>query len=246
MQPIKKFQTKQQQSFHLVCIFIDWKDIIRVHLGTTAVKLFSILLLPMLKAIYVDLSECWQADPYNLLLRLLDNSCYLMWQTRKRKQVRGNTEPWIKGKPEDSSSSSIASDSVSFQFLVLNTTELHLEFKYRQWDNLVAKLFGPTKITEKLQNSLLEKVNIPEISNQKKSQEVLNLHLTGSAIKATLSFVLKSCPAELETLKDPQGAFGGLACTSCTVSIITVYFPPDWALWTCIKCAAKVQTVICL
>lgn len=56
MQPIKKTQTKQQ-SFHLVCIFIDWQDIKRVHLGTTAVKLFSILLLPILKTIYVDLSE---------------------------------------------------------------------------------------------------------------------------------------------------------------------------------------------
>lgn len=167
--------------------------------------LFSILLLPKLKAICVDLCECWQADPYNLLLRLLDNCCYLMWQTRKRKQVRGNIEPWIKGKPEDSSSSSVASDSVSFQFLVLNITELHLESKYKQWGNLIAKLFGPTEITAKLQNDLLEKVNIPEISNQKKLQDVLNLHLKGSAIKATLSFVLKSCPAEPIALEDPQG-----------------------------------------
>lgn len=207
--------------------------------------LFSILLLPMLRATCVDLSECWQAYPYNLLLRLLDNCCYFLWQTRKRKQVRGNIEPCIKGKPEHSSSSCAASDSVSFQFLVLNTKKLHLESKYRQWDYLIAKLFGLIKITAKLQNDLLEKANIPEISNQKKSQEVLNLHLTGSAAKATVSFVLKSCPAEPEALKDPQGAFGGLACTSSTVSITTVYFPPDWALWACIKCAAKVQTVIC-
>lgn len=107
-----------------------------------------------------------------------------MWQTRKRKQVRGNIEPWINGKSQHSSSSSLASDNVSFQFLVLNTKKLHLESEYRQWDNLIAKLFGPTKITAKLQNDLLEKVNIPETSNQKK--------ITGSAEFASYRVCNKS------------------------------------------------------
>lgn len=185
----------------------------------------------------------------NVILTIYFWDCWITAVTSCDRPGKGNRwEATLnpEGKPEDSSSSSVASDSVSFQLLVLNTMELHLESKYRQWDNLIAKLFGLTKNVAKLQNDLLEKANISEISNQKKSQELLNLHLTGSVIKATVSFVLKSCPAEPEALKDPRGEFGGLACPSCTVSIIAVYFSPDWALLACIKCAAEVQTVICL
>lgn len=50
--------TTKQQTFHPFCIFIDWQDIVRIQFGITAVKLLSILVLPMLKAIYMDLSEC--------------------------------------------------------------------------------------------------------------------------------------------------------------------------------------------
>lgn len=107
---------KHQQSLYPFCIFIDWQDIVRIQLSIIAVKLLGILVLPILKAIYMDLSECWQTDPYNLLLRLVDKNCYLMWQIRKKKQVRGNTEPWIKGKPRESSSSSVASDSLALHF----------------------------------------------------------------------------------------------------------------------------------